>query len=171
MDETGPAPVPNTQPQMPVAGVQNPVAVGTPVTEQQPAVSNPVVSGGVQNPQPEVVQSAEEAAKELVGEKGSNMGVWVGILLLLLIVGGIGYWILRMNGLEMLSGVLPFSFGTTTQGVETVSPVPVVEDEGTTQLMQQGSSDEAGAIEQDLNASDYSGLTGELDKIDQELAQ
>lgn len=174
-----------------VNGGSNPPSTATPTLPEVPVPPEPVppvttplgatplTVGGAEMPgfpvvpPPAMNVAAEASAKQIIDDGGKKGGqwVWMVVLLLFLICGGVGYWLYRVGAFAMLTGGGAGLGGAEVSVTPMATPTTVEEETGIKQLEEQGASDEIGAIEKDVNASDYSNLTGELDKMGQELAQ
>ncbi len=141
------------------------VSVGQPMGGGVPPPVSPVVGGVPPAGGMDDKKAAEEAAKQIIGEEGKkgNWWTWILAVLLVLILIGVGYWLVKANGL--LSGL-----GTVLSPriTPTASVTPTKASGG---LESQSSSDEVVTIKADLEASDYSNLTPELDQMERELTQ
>ena len=93
----------------------------------------------------------------------SSAGMVIGVIALVVVLAGIGWFMVGQNGMGMMSAPSPV-VATQPTNTGAASTTNITEDAAATALATQGSSDEIGAINADLKTTDLNSLN-DIDKI------
>ena len=120
-----------------------------------------------QMPSTQIPYNSPLDSKDDAGGNGMLLAI-AGVVLVVLLLGG---WFMWQNQSQSSATAEPQVAKSSTQKpVVTVTSVPTVAPDATTQsLMQTSKSDEVTAIDQDVAATDLSGVDAELNSISSDL--